>query len=243
MKSGAPGRAPGRAALPSSQTGRRAAVRPAWSPGDGPACGRPARVGGPCRRGAWVADGCEADGAGARRWGRPVARDAPEPARRPVRNRPRDRALPRPASRTRVPFPWHRAPARGASVCLVDGLSAWGTCVRNGKGGVGRNGCRITRAHRPIRLCAAETPALPCNASCTWHGAVHAVGRPRPAPRYARRRNPSADRHAGGPHGAHARAARGLGFGLQRRPARGAWPATRMATSSSPTSRARTRAS
>ena len=56
MKSGAPGRAPGRPALPSSQTGRLRAVSAAWSPGDAPACGRPARVGRRCRRDARVAD-------------------------------------------------------------------------------------------------------------------------------------------------------------------------------------------
>ena len=57
MKSGVPGRTPGRSALPSSQTGRRRRIRPAVPPGGTPACGRPARVGGRCRSAARVADG------------------------------------------------------------------------------------------------------------------------------------------------------------------------------------------
>ena len=130
MKSGAPGRAPGRPALPSSQTGRLRAARSASAPGDGPACGRPGRARGPCRRVAREADGPAAGGAGERRWGRPAMWRAPEAAGEPPRARLRSRTMPRPASRTRVPFPRHRAPARGASACSVDGWSARGTCVR-----------------------------------------------------------------------------------------------------------------
>ena len=163
---GAPGRAPGRPAHPSSQTGRRSAVRPAWSPGDGPACGRPGRAGGPCRPGAWVADGVSAGGAGGRRWGRPVAGAATRPAGEPAPACVRDRALPLPASRTRVPFPRHRAPAREASVCSIGGSSARGTCVRKGRGGVGRNGRRSGVRAGPIWLKTAENATMCCNASC-----------------------------------------------------------------------------
>jgi hypothetical protein len=142
MKTGAPGRAPGRPALPSSQTGRRLAVRPARSPGDGPASGRPGRGGGPCRSCAWMADDRFAGGAGGRRWGRTALLRVPRTAGEPPPGRVRDRVLPLPASRTPVPFPRHRAPAREASACSIGGSSARGTCVRKGRVGVGRNGCQ-----------------------------------------------------------------------------------------------------
>ncbi len=166
MKTGAPGRAPGRPALPSSQTGRRLAVRPACVPGDVPACGRPVRAGGPCRSGAWMADDRCAGGAGGRRWGRPAAPDVTSAAGEPPPTHVRDRALPLPASRTPVPFPRHRAPARGASACSIGGSSARGTCVRKGRGGVGRNGCRRAAHPRPIWLQIAEYASSDCNASC-----------------------------------------------------------------------------
>jgi hypothetical protein len=166
MKTGAPGRAPGRPALPSSQTGRRLAVRPACSPGDEPACDRPVRAGGPCRSGAWVADDRCAGGAGGRRWGRSAARAAPAAAGEPPPTQVRGRALPRPASRTPVPFPRHRAPARGASACSIGGSSARGTCVRKGRGGVGRNGARSRSRARPMWLWSAEEAASSCNTSC-----------------------------------------------------------------------------
>jgi hypothetical protein len=166
MKTGAPGRAPGRPALPSSQTGRRLAVRPACSPSDVPARGRPVGAEGAFRSCAWMADGRFADGAGGRRWGRPAAQCAPETARLPPPTHVRDRALPRPASRTPVPFPRHRAPARGASACSVGGSSARGTCVRKPRGGVGRNGAAGPACARPIWLCAAEKRTFRCNASC-----------------------------------------------------------------------------
>jgi hypothetical protein len=166
MKTGAPGRAPGRPALPSSQTGRRLAVRSACSPGDGPACDRPGRAGGSCRSGAWMADDRFAGGAGGRRWGRPALPGVPWTAGEPPPTRVRGRALPLPASRTRVPFPRHRAPARGASACSIGGSSARGTCVRKGREGVGRNGTPAREPSPSIWLKSAENPAPACKASC-----------------------------------------------------------------------------
>ena len=167
MKSGAPGRAPGRPALPSSQTGRRLAVRRACSPVARPASGTPVRGDGRCRPGADGADERCAGDAGARRWGRPASPDAPPQAGEPAAERERDRALPRPASRTRVPFPRHHASARGASAWSVGGSSARGTCVRKARVAVGRNGGRGRHRSGPIRLCSAETPRSNCNASCS----------------------------------------------------------------------------
>jgi len=175
MKSGAPGRAPGRPALPSSQTGRRLAVRRACSPVARPASGMPVRGGGHCRPGAGGADERCAGDAGARRWGRPASPDAPSQAGEPAAGRERGRALPRPASRTRVPFPRHHAPARGASAWSVGGSSARGTCVRKARVAVGRNGDRAPHRFTAIRLCSAETPRPDCNASCS--GAAGAPGR------------------------------------------------------------------
>ena len=119
---------------------------------DRPACGRPVRVGGRCRRGAGGADDGSAGDAGARRWGRSARPEAPRRAGEPAAERGRGRALPRPASRTRVPFPRHRAPARGASAWSVGGSSARGTCVRKARVGVGRNG---RDEHRPSRADSA----------------------------------------------------------------------------------------
>jgi hypothetical protein len=175
MKTGAPGRAPGRPALPSSQTGRRLAVRPACPPGDVPACDRPVRAGGPCRSGACVADDRCAGGAGARRWGRPAARAASRAAGEPPPTHVRGRALPLPASRTRVPFPRHRAPARGASACSIGGSSARGTCVREGRWGVGRNGSTGRTRNARIWLQIAENPMSICNASCNGAGVARAI--------------------------------------------------------------------
>jgi hypothetical protein len=183
MKSGAPGRAPGRPALPSSQTGRRLAVRRVCSPVARPASGTPGRGGGHCRPGAGGADERCAGDAGARRWGRSASPDAPSQAGEPAAGRERDRALPRPASRTRVPFPRHHAPARGASAWSVGGSSARGTCVRKARVAVGRNGDRDPHRFAAIRLCSAENPRSDCNASCKGPQAARAgatVGADRP---------------------------------------------------------------
>jgi hypothetical protein len=178
MKTGAPGRAPGRPALPSSQTGRRLAFRPACSPGDGPASGRPGRGGGRCRSCAWLADDRYAGGAGGRRWGRPALPRVPTTAGEPPPGRVRGRALPLPASRTPVPFPQHRAPARGASACSIGGSSARGTCVRKGRVGVGRNGCHQPGTRPAIWLKTAENADSRCNASCTQPARRAAPGVP-----------------------------------------------------------------
>ena len=178
MKSGAPGRAPGRQALPSSQTGRLLAFRPACSPGDGPASGRPVRGGGRSRSGAVMADRSTACGAGERRWGRPAAPRAPEPAGEPVPERREDRTLPRPASRTRVPYRRHCAPARGASACSFGGSSAWGTCVRKGRGGVGRNGRRERRREPAEMALSRENVLRFCNGSCSDGRAGSGAGTP-----------------------------------------------------------------
>jgi hypothetical protein len=176
VKSGAPGRAPGRPALPSSQTGRRAAVRAAVPPGDAAACGRPGRAGGPSRRGARVAERPVAGGAGGRRWGRPATWSERGAAGKPAPLHPRSRALPRPASRTRVPFPRHHAPARGASACSAGVSSARGTCVRQGTRRVGRNAGRGESTRARIPLYQAEYRAGSCNGSCSA-----ATGRGRPS--------------------------------------------------------------
>ena len=167
MKSGAPGRAPGRPALPSSQTGRRLAVRRACSPVARPASGSlgagadaaaPARV-------ELTSDvpAMRVHGGGG---GRPRLTRRRRPGSR-LRGGERDRALPRPASRTRVPFPRHHAPARGASACSVGGSSARGTCVRKARVAVGRNG---GRDRAPIRPRFGSVPrkirGRNCNASC-----------------------------------------------------------------------------
>ena len=83
------------------------------------------------------------------------------------RMRREDRALPRPASRTRVPYQRHHAPARGASACSIGGSSAWGTCVRKGRSGVGRNGGPDPARIDPIWLRSAENPGRSCKASCS----------------------------------------------------------------------------
>jgi hypothetical protein len=182
MKTGAPGRAPGSSGVPSSQIGRRVAVRPACWPGDVPACGRPVRAGGPCRSGAWVADDRCAGGAGGRRWGRPAALGVPETAGEPPPMPLRGRALPHPASRTRVPFPRHHAPARGASACSIGGSSARGTCVRKPRVGVGRNRSWRPPSSRAIWLWIAENPRSNCNETCTTRsGGARAMRRWRSA--------------------------------------------------------------
>src|SRR5829696_8672962 len=174
MKSGAPGRAPGRPALPSSQTGRRLAVRLVASPVVRPAFDTPVRVGGRCRRGAGGADGGSAGDAGARRWGRPVPL-APPQAAEPAAERGRDRTLPHPASRTPVPFPRHRASAREASAWSVGGSSARGTCVRKARSQLGRNGPLRRLPRGPIPLCRAENRNADCNASCIGQFAPRSV--------------------------------------------------------------------